>query len=115
MAASWTASSCAACSIERHRARPRQPTSARIMTAGVRVIARFFAYSADSADGVTVAAADVNGGNLCDIVTGPERGAPLVKVFEGGNLALLSSFFAYNPRVGSGVYVAAVAARGDHR
>ena len=83
--------------------------------AGVRVIASFFAYSADSADGVTVAAADVNGDNLSDIVTGTERGAPLVKVFDGGDSSVLSSFFAYNPRVGSGVYVGAVAARGTHR
>ena len=83
--------------------------------AGVRIVASFFAYSPDSADGVTVAAADVNGDNRCDIVTGPERGAPLVKVFDGGNSSVLASFFAYNPRIGSGVYVAAAAARGKHR
>jgi len=83
--------------------------------AGVHVIASFFAYAPDSADGVTVAAADVNGDNLSDIVTGPERGAPLVKVFDGANSSVLASFFAYNPRIGSGVYVGAVAAHGTHR
>ena len=83
--------------------------------AGVRVIASFFAYSPDSADGVTVAAADINGDNLSDIVTGTERGAPLVKIFDAGDSSVLSSFFAYSPRVGSGVYVGAVAARGKHR
>ena len=82
---------------------------------GVHVVATFFAYSPDSADGVTVAAADVNGDNLADVVTGTERGAPLVKVFDGRDSSVLSSFFAYNPRLGNGVYVAAVAARGPHR
>src|SRR5262249_47216771 len=51
--------------------------------AGVHVVASFFAHSPDSADGVTVAAADVNGDNLADVVTGTERGAPLVKIFDG--------------------------------
>ncbi|HJZ70993.1 MAG TPA: VCBS repeat-containing protein [Vicinamibacterales bacterium] len=82
---------------------------------GVRVIASFFAYGADSADGVTVAAADVNGDNQSDIVTGPQRGAPLVKVFDGRDASVLSSFFAYNPHIGSGVYVGAAPARGAHR
>ena len=80
--------------------------------AGVHVIASFLAGSADSADGVTVAAADVNGDNRSEIVTGTERGAPLVKVFNGSDLSVLSSFLAYNPRIGSGVYVAAAATRG---
>ena len=79
--------------------------------AGVRVVASFFTDSADSADGVTVAAADVNGDDRADIVTGTERGAPLVKVFDGRDSSVLSSFFAYSPRNGSGVYVSAVAAR----
>jgi len=41
--------------------------------------------------------------------------APLVKVFYGGNSSMLLSFFAYNARIGSGVYVAAAAASGKHR
>jgi hypothetical protein len=83
--------------------------------AGVHVVASFFAYSPDSADGVTVAAADVNGDGPADIVTGTERGAPLVKIFDGRGSSVLSSFFAYNPRMGSGVYVAAAASRDGNR
>jgi len=89
------------------RAVPVQAISAS--AAGVHVVASFFAYSPDSADGVTVAAADVNGDDLADVVTGTERGAPLVKVFDGRDSSVLSSFFAYNPQMGSGVYVAAAA------
>jgi hypothetical protein len=91
------------------------PVNVISTAAGVHVITSFFAYAPDSADGVTVAAADVDGDNLSDIVTGPERGAPLVKVFDGGTSSLVASFFAYNPRVGNGVYVSAVAARGTRR
>jgi VCBS repeat protein len=83
--------------------------------AGVRVVASFFVSSADSADGVTVAAADVNGDDLADIVTGTQRGAPIVRLFDGRDSTMLSSFFAYNPRFGGGVYVSAVSARAKRR
>ena len=91
------------------------PVEAISAAGGVHVVASFFAYSPDSADGVTVAAADVNGDNLADIVTGTERGAPSVKVFDGRDWSVLASFSAYSPRMGSGVYVAATPARDGNR
>jgi hypothetical protein len=74
----------------------------------------FFAYPGVS-EGVRVAAGDVNGDGFADIVTGLGEGvASHVKVFDGTNLGLLHSFFAY-PGFTGGVYVAAGDVNGDGR
>jgi serralysin len=57
--------------------------------------------------GVRVAVGDVNGDGRADIVTGLGEGfTSHVKVFDGSDLSLLDSFFAYGAFSG-GVYVAA--------
>ena len=77
-------------------------------------IRSFFAYAPSFRGGVYVAAGDVNGDTVDDIITGPDAGvAPLVRVFDGTNLAALRSFFAYTPSFTGGVRVAAGDVNGD--
>ena len=67
----------------------------------------FFAYDVAFAGGVRVAAGDVNGDGVADIVTGAGPGAvPHVKAFDGLTGNEIRSFFAFGPAFGGGVYVA---------
>lgn len=67
----------------------------------------FFAYDPMFLGGVRVAAGDLNGDGLADIVTGAgPGGGPHVKVFSGADGAALDSFFAFSPSFTGGVYVA---------
>ena len=60
-----------------------------------------------------VAAGDVNGDGIADIIVGAgEGGGPEVKVFNGANLNLLADFFAYDPTLRGGVRVGTVNAGG---
>jgi len=74
----------------------------------------FLAYDAGFTGGVRVAAGDVNGDGIPDIITaaGP-GGGPHVKVFSGIDLAVLASFFAYDAAFRGGVFVAAGEMTGD--
>ena len=67
----------------------------------------FFAFEPTfTAGGVRVAAGDVNGDGLSDIITGAGPGAgPHVKVFDSQSLNVLHSFFAYEPNFTGGVFV----------
>jgi hypothetical protein len=86
------------------------------------MVAQFYAYSPFFNGGVRVAAADLNGDGVLDIVTGAGLGGgPLVKAIDGTKLgqlqnnaeisdsALIGQFYAYTPTVepSGGVYVAA--------
>jgi uncharacterized repeat protein (TIGR01451 family) len=84
--------------------------------ASLGLSASFFAYDPLFHGGVFVAAGDVNGDGVADIVTGAgPGGAPHVKVFSGATGTQLASFFAYAPAFTGGVFVAAGDVNGDGR
>jgi hypothetical protein len=67
----------------------------------------FVAYGAFTG-GVRVAAGDINGDGLADIVTGAgEADTGHVKVFDGNTGSEIRSFFAYGPSYSGGVFVGA--------
>src|SRR5205085_6792800 len=66
----------------------------------------FFAYDASFTGGVYVAAGDVNGDGVPDIITGPGAGGgPHVRAFSGVNGAEVATFFAYESSFTGGVRV----------
>jgi glucose/arabinose dehydrogenase len=73
----------------------------------------FLPYGPTFRGGVFVAAGDVDGDGIADIITGPGVGAvPLVRVFNGGGTHPLSTFLAV-PGNHGGARVAAVDMTGD--
>jgi uncharacterized protein (TIGR03118 family) len=74
------------------------------------VVLNFFAYNPAFVGGVRVAAGDVDVDGKAEIITGPGAGGgPQVTVFKdsGSGVAVLTSFFAYNPAFNAGIYVGA--------
>ncbi len=81
-----------------------------------QLLLSFFAFDANFQGGVRVAAGDVNGDGFADIITGSGPGSsPHVKVFDSHSLALLHSFFAYEPNFAGGVFVAGVGSSSRQR
>jgi glucose/arabinose dehydrogenase len=77
-------------------------------------ITAFFPYGPAFRGGVFVAAGDVDGDGVADIITGPGVGAvSLVRVFNAGGTHPLSSFLALPPASHGGARVAAVDVTGD--
>jgi hypothetical protein len=76
-------------------------------------VAAFFPYNPAFTGGVRVAAGDVNGDGIDDIITGAGSTAPHVKAFHGRTLTEYLSFFAYAPSFSGGVYVAVGDVNGD--
>lgn len=73
-------------------------------------LAGFFPYDVNFTGGVRVAAADMNGDGMAEIITGAgPGGGPNVAAFSisGASLTLVSSFFAFDPGFTGGVYVSA--------
>jgi large repetitive protein len=79
-------------------------------------IGGFFAYHPAFPGGVSVAAADINGDGLADIITGAgPGGGPHVRVWNGADFTEIGGFFAYHPAFPGGVSVAAGDVNGDGR
>ena len=76
----------------------------------------FLAYDRSFTGGVRVAAGDVDGDGVAEIITGAgPGGGPHVKVFSSAGPTELSSFFAYDPGFTGGIFVAAGDVNGDGR
>lgn len=76
----------------------------------------FFAYDLSFAGGVFVAAGDINGDGVPDIITGAGAGGwPHVRAFSGVNGVKLIEFLAYEPSFSGGVQVAVADVNGDGR
>lgn len=74
----------------------------------------FLAYDPSFRGGVHVAAGDVNGDGIAEIITGAGAGGgPHVKVFSPIGQSLLNSFLAYPANFRGGVFVAAGDVNGD--
>ena len=70
--------------------------------------ASFFAFEPSFRSGVNIAAADLDGDGVAEIVVGAgDGGGPAVAVYHGGDFVELSRFFAYEPSFRGGVNVAA--------
>jgi hypothetical protein len=78
-----------------------------VFDGGTRSLLRsFMPLPASFRGGVRVAARDINGDGLADIITGAGPGGLAeVAVFDSSTLAMLVGFFAYNPTFHGGVYV----------
>ena len=76
----------------------------------------FFAYATNFTGGVYVAAGDVDGDGIADIIIGAGAGGgPHVRVFEGESLGVMSEFFAFPDTYLGGARVGVADVTGDGR
>ena len=83
---------------------------------GLTEVAGFYAYDPAFRGGVRVAAGDVTGDGVAEIITGAgPGGGPHVRAFNvaGGGLTEVAGFYAYDPAFQGGVNVAAADLTGD--
>lgn len=74
----------------------------------------FFAYDPNFRGGVNVAAGDINGDGIDEIITGPGLGGtPEVKIFDNEGVQLIDSFWAFDTNTGKGVEVSTADLDGD--
>lgn len=80
------------------------------------LITSFFAFAPTFQGGVRVAAGDVNGDGLDDVIVGVgSGGGPTVSIFNGLNQEPLASFLAFDATFTGGVFVASGDVNGDSR
>ena len=73
------------------------------------VLQSFFAFDPAFTGGVFIAVRDFNGDGILDIIVGAGAGGgPAVSVFDGRNLSVIKSFFAYAQDFTGGVSVASI-------
>ncbi len=85
----------------------------RLFRTNGEVISQFFAYGESFRGGVHVAAGDVDGDGIDEIITGAGNGGgPQVRVFKQDG-SVISQFFAYAETFRGGVHVAAGDVDGD--
>jgi hypothetical protein len=78
------------------------------------LIQSFMAFDPKFTGGVNVAAGDVNGDGMADIICGAGAGGgPQVAVYDGRNDNLIQSFMAYDPAFSGGVSVSSADYDGD--
>lgn len=76
----------------------------------------FFAYDAAFRGGLFIGAGDINDDGFADIITGADAGGgPHVIVWSGKDLAILTSFYAYDSAFTGGVRVTGGDVNGDGR
>ena len=77
----------------------------RLFTAAGGCVNQFHAYPADFRGGVTLAAADVDGDGVAEIVTGPGAGGgPIVAAFTPTGV-VQAQLLAFDPAFQGGVFV----------
>lgn len=78
------------------------------------LVASYFAYPQEFTGGLFVAAGDLNGDGIAEVITGVESGGgPNVRVYDARAQTVTSSLFAFDPSLTGGVRVAARDITGD--